>query len=339
MKTYFYKKEKKQIIPVEDEATNIQAKKLLDKIYIENLENIPKRYAEKWADVGLYSPSGDINKAQAIILEIDEGAYSLKNKMNDLTGKEWTKFTCSWFIYNALRSDLQEEKELNLSTEDHPATYGPTMIEEFINFFTKEGDMVFDPFLGIGSTLVAAKRTNRLGCGVELNKKYFDISKKRLPEFKDMIFNADSQDMSSIDLPEIDFSISSPPYWDILNRSTNKFAKERNDKNLDVNYSNDINDLGNIEDYEEFIQKLSNVYLDVHKKLKIGGYLVVIIKNVKKEGIMYPLAWDLGKKLSTTYTLKDEKIWIQDRAALAPYGYPYSWASNILHHYCLVFQK
>ena len=83
-----------------------------------------------------------------------------------------------------------------------------------------------------------------------------------------MIFNADSREMSSIDLPEIDFSISSP-YWDILNRSTNKFAKERNDKDLDVNYSNDINDLGNIEDYEEFIQKLSNVYLDVHKKLKL----------------------------------------------------------------------
>jgi hypothetical protein len=339
MKNYFYKKEKKQIVPVDNTDTNKAAKELLDKIYEDNSENIPKRYSEKWDEVGLYSPSGELDKANAIILEVEDGAYSLKNKLNDLTGKEWTKFTCSWFIYNALKTDLHEEKKLNLSTEDHPATYGPTMIEQFIKFFTKEGEMVFDPFLGIGSTLVAARRTNRFGSGVELNKKYFDICQERLPEFGDKIFNGDSLELSKFEIPNIDFSISSPPYWDILNRSTHKFAKDRKDKNLDISYSDEINDLGNIENYDEFIQKLSKVYLEIYEKLRIGGYLVVIIKNIKKEGKMYPLAWDLARELSKTYTLKDEKLWIQDKVGLAPYGYPYSWASNILHHYCLVFQK
>jgi hypothetical protein len=60
---------------------------------------------------------------------------------------------------------------------------------------------------------------------------------------------------------------------------------------------------------------------------------------VKKDGVLYPLAWDVAKKLSELYVLKDEKVWIQDKIGLAPYGYPYSWVSNILHHYCIILQK
>jgi len=54
---------------------------------------------------------------------------------------------------------------------------------------------------------------------------------------------------------------------------------------------------------------------------------------------MYPLAWDLARELSKRYILKDEKIWIQDKIGLSPYGYPHSWSSNILHHYCLILKK
>ena len=73
--------------------------------------------------------------------------------------------------------------------------------------------------------------------------------------------------------------------------------------------------------------------------MKDGGYIVVIVKNVKKDGKFYPLAWDLARRLSEKFELKDERIWIQDKVALAPYGYPYSWTANILHHYCLILRK
>ena len=97
--------------------------------------------------------------------------------------------------------------------------------------------------------------------------------------------------------------------------------------------------MGNIADYDLFLEKLANIYFDIFDLLKNKGYLVVIVKNIKKEGKMYPLAWDLARLLSKKYELKDEKLWIQDKVGLAPYGYPSAWASNILHHYCLVFQK
>ena len=138
---------------------------------------------------------------------------------------------------------------------------------------------------------------------------------------------------------DIDFCISSPPYWDILTRSTKDFENNREKKQLDVKYSSDELDLGNISDYDAFMKKLAKIYLDIYEIMRPGAYIVIIIKNVKKGGVMYPIAWDLARMLSEKYVLKDEKIWIQDKVALSPYGYPFAWSSNILHHYCLILRK
>jgi DNA modification methylase len=339
MKTYFYYKDKKQVAPVLDPEKNKQAKKKLDKIFKTMRDKIPDNFVEKWSEVALYNPGGDVDKANALLLDPENGAYDLSNPLNDMTGKEWIKFTCSWFIFNALHSDLKEEREISPDTQDHPATYSPTMIESFVKFFTKKGEAVLDPFCGIGSTMVACKRTGRIGYGIELNKKYYELALKRTPEFKKTIYNDNAANLKKIKLPKIAFSISSPPYWDVLNRSTKDFKTKRDKGGLDVNYSSHNEDLGNIDDYDLFLEKTAEIYFDIYDVLKDGGYLVIIVKNVKKEGKMYPLAWDLARILSKKYVLKDEKLWIQDKVGLAPYGYPAAWASNILHHYCLIFQK
>lgn len=339
MKHYFYYKNKKRVEAVLDQEKNKQAKKKLDLILKTKKALIPDHFIERWSEVALYNPGGDIKKANAILIDPDDGAYDLSNPLNHMTGKEWVKFSCSWFIFNALHKDLKEEREISPDTQDHPATFSPTMIEMFVKFFTKKGENVLDPFCGIGSTMVACKRTGRIGYGVELSKKYYDLSIKRTPEFKKNIFNDNANNIKKLNLPPISFSISSPPYWDVLNRSTRDFKNNRTKNGLDFNYSGDKEDLGNIKDYELFLKKLAKIYFDIFDLLKDGGYLVVIVKNIKKEGKMYPLAWDLARLLSEKYMLKDEKLWIQDKVSLAPYGYPSAWASNILHHYCLIFQK
>ena len=340
---YFYSKIKKQIVPSDDISLNRSAKKTLENIKKNNdiFSSLPKRFRDNWDKVALYSPSGDLEKAVALIIDPTDGAYHLKNKINHMTGKEWIKFSCSWFIFNALSEDLKQEKDIDPNTEDHPATFSPTMISEFIKFFTKEGDAVLDPFMGIGSTAEACKRTGRLAYGTELNKKYYDLSLKRTPEFRKTLFRSDATKINELDIPDnsISFTISSPPYWDILNRSTRDFKKNRDKKNFDVNYSDHSMDLGNMESYDQFISSLATIYTNMYKKLKNGAYIVIIVKNVKKQNRLYPIAWDIASKLSSIYVLKDEKIWIQDKVALAPYGYPYSWASNILHHYCIILRK
>jgi len=267
----------------------------------------------------------------------NKGQVHPKNKLNNLTGTEWVKFLSSFFIFNALPSDLKEE---NLVTKGksklHPATFSPTMISKFIEFFTKEGQTVLDPFLGIGTTLVACDRTNRKGIGIELNSKYVDIAKMRT---KQKVISGDATKIKEYNLPQIDYCITSPPYWNVLNRSTKDFEKNRNSNSLDVKYSDSKKDLGNIDDYNEFINAVFEIFVDIYNILKPKGYITVIIKNVKKKGKFYPLAWDLAKKLGELYVLKDEKVWAQDKVNLAPYGYPYAWVGNIIHHYCLILRK
>lgn len=336
---HFYKKEKKKIVPVDDAIQIEKAKAKLLLIHENLLSELPTIFRENWDVVSLYNPAGDADKANAILLNPGDGAYDLKNRLNHLTGKQWIKFSCSWFVFNALASDIAEERAADPSADNHPATFSPTMISNFISFFTKEGESVFDPFMGIGTTLVAARRTNRIGFGVELNPDFFSTALKRCPEYRANMWNSSIEHFNIESLPAIDFSISSPPYWDVLNRSTKDFRKKRENRDLKSTYSDEDDDLGNISEYSEFISRLVDVYIKVGSRLRPKGFLVVIVKNVKKDGKLFPLAWDLAKELSEHFELKDERIWIQDKVALAPYGYPHSWTSNILHHYCLVFQK
>jgi len=337
---FFYKNKSKQIVASDDDKENTIAANILAQIKEEHSDALPQEYVDRWEEVKLYSPKRDVNTANQILIKAEDGAYSLKNKLNHLSGKKWTIFTCSWFVFNALQSDLAEEKRICGDSVNHPATYSPTMIQDFVEFFTKEGGSVLDPFAGIGSSLVACQRSGRIGFGVELKTEYYNTMLKRVPEFSENIVNGDSSMVADFFEPNtFDFSISSPPYWDVLNRSTKDFKKNRDIRGLDSTYSDNENDVGNISDYELFLDELSNIYFQIHGLLKPKAYLVVIIKNVKKDGTFYPLAWDLAKRLTEKYSMKDERIWIQDKVALAPYGYPYAWTANILHHYCLIFRK
>jgi DNA modification methylase len=266
-----------------------------------------------------------------------------KNKLNNLTSKEWLKFQKSWFIHNP----PPRKKGVLV----HPAKFPETMAQEFIEFFTREGETVLDPMAGTGSTLVAALRAGRNSYGIELNPKYAQIAKQIIEEerktlgssienLKSEIVNGDATSAASYGFPIIDYVLTSPPYWDMLRaRGAGTQKKRRSSGELDVHYSDDPNDMGNISDYEEFLSKLVRIYEGLKPLLREKAYLTIIVKNVKKGGKIYPLAWDIARELGKTYTLKDEKIWLQDNQSLAPYGLGSAWVSNTFHHYCLQFRK
>ena len=267
----------------------------------------------------------------------------MPNKLNDLDTKTWLKFQKSWFIHNP-----PPRKKGVLR---HPAKFPETMVQEFIEFFTKKGQTVLDPMAGTGSTLVAALRSGRNSYGIELNSKYADIARQVIEEergslgdsismLKSEIINGDALLAANYQLPEIDYVLTSPPYWDMLHaKGAGTQKKRRADSELDVFYSDDPNDVGNLHDYEEFLSKLVDIYASLKSLLREKAYLTIIVKNVKKGGKIYPLAWDLSRELGKTYTLKDEKLWLQDNQSLAPYGLGSAWVSNTFHHYCLQFRN
>jgi DNA modification methylase len=266
-----------------------------------------------------------------------------RNTLNDLTPREWLKFQKSWFIHNP--------PPRKKGVLQHPAKFPETLAEEFIRFFTKKDGVVLDPMVGTGSTLVAAIRARRRSVGIELNPKYAEIARqivdgevaaqgRRFPKkYHPRLHNADAAQAAALDLPPIDFVLTSPPYWDMLRMRGAETQKKRRSAGLDVFYSDDPRDVGNLNDYEQFLDALCRIYESLYPLLKPRAYLTIIVKNVKKGGKIYPLAWDLAKRLGCTYTLKDERLWLQNNQRLAPYGLGSAWVSNTFHHYCLQFRK
>lgn len=274
-----------------------------------------------------------------------------RNRLNDLPPKEWLKFQKSWFLHNPppRRRDVLR----------HPAKFPETLAQEFIEFFTKKGGVVLDPMAGTGSTLVAALRCGRHSYGIELNPEYAAIAREVLAEERAAlagdgpaspdcpaaeVVTGDARQIAEhaarYAIPPVDYVLTSPPYWDMLHaRGAETQRRRRAAAELDVQYSEDPRDLGNDHDYESFLERLVAIYAGLQPFLKARAYLTVIVKNVKKGGKIYPLAWDLARRLDGVYTLKDEKIWVQDNIRLAPYGLGNAWVSNTFHHYCLQFRN
>ena len=265
------------------------------------------------------------------------------NKLNELDPKTWLKFQKSWFIHNP----PPRRKGVLV----HPAKFPETMAQEFIEFFTKKGGNVLDPMAGTGSMLVAALRAGRNSYGVELNPKYATIARemisnersslgKEIESLKSEIIEGDAEKAANHKFPAINYVLTSPPYWDMLHaKGADTQKKRRSSSELDVLYSDDPKDVGNIHDYDLFLEKLVKIYAGLKPLLCEKAYLTIIVKNVKKGGKIYPLAWDLARELGKTYTLKDEKIWCQDNQPLAPFGLGSAWVSNTFHHYCLQFRN
>jgi DNA modification methylase len=275
-----------------------------------------------------------------------------RNKLNELSGKDWIKFSKSWFVH---RPEPRGDRKIR-----HPASFPESLVREFVSFFTKKGELVVDPFLGTGSTLVAALETGRSGIGFEIVKKYADIAKGRVKDAltqnrvrgtresgssSTRILTADSSKLSRIwkqkGLPPADYCITSPPYWNQLRRSHMR-QKGRVEKGLDTAYSDDPNEIGNIEDYHDFLRALKRTFDEVYKVMRPKGYLTIITNNVFSDGRMYPLAFDTVSILSQepyAWTPKDEKVWCQDDKTLLPLGVFNAWVGNRHHQYCLIFRK
>jgi DNA modification methylase len=282
-----------------------------------------------------------------------------RNDLNDLTGKEWIKFTRTWFVCDSPRYWR------NRPTELHPARFPEEMVAEFLGFFTKRGGAVLDPFVGSGATLVACAENERVGVGVELSDRYARVARRRAMNVlsPQIVIQSDarqigqagfwSADREKLEaagigfargLPQFEFAITSPPYWRMLRTSRGGVfskQKQRAARGLDTAYSDHADDLGNIGEYDEFIAALGRVFAGVKRCVKPGKYLVVVAQNLRDpEGEVRMLAWDLARRIRASgWRFQGERIWCQNTKPLGIWGYPTIFVPNYHHHYCLIFRK
>lgn len=268
--------------------------------------------------------------------------YDKRNALNDLTGKEWLLLTKSIWISEKCADDK--------FAFQHPAPFLINDIRKLIKFFTKKNMVVLDPFCGAGTTLVAASKENRRGLGMDLNKKYCQMSKKRLQELKlkknQQIICGDSLKKISQIKGKIDYCVTSPPYHNILRHSGGglRDAKDkdvRNGARIGVEYYSDDNrDLGNQAQYKDFLALLQKVMAEVYKKLRDKKYSSIIISDFtvnKKEtnasGDVIRLMQDIG------FGFEGAIVLVQDNKPLYPFGYPFAYKINHHHQYILNFRK
>lgn len=121
-----------------------------------------------------YEPNAVIkNDIEFILMERKPGGYrspSVATRVLSIVPAEQHK---AWFqqIWTGLTG---------ASTREHPAPYPLQLAERLIRMFSFAGDTVFDPFMGTGTTNVAAAKWGRNSIGVEVDEHYFDMAAKRI---------------------------------------------------------------------------------------------------------------------------------------------------------------
>ena len=279
------------------------------------------------------------------------GSMDERNSLNDLTGKEWIPATKSYMFQKGLGSSHPHAKiEIQ-----HPAPFSFQDIESLIEFFTKRGMSVLDPFGGVGSTAKACALLGRKCTSIELSQKYHNLSIERLETEVGRgmsgchtFVNGDS----CVKLPKLadnsfDFVVTSPPYWGILHKQDQKVLRNRVANNLDTQYSESSCDLGNVADYSKFLTTLCDkVFLQCARVLRKNKYMAIVVSDFRDKGDFISFHSDLIFLLNKrqiqgggVLALQGIKILIQNHKSLHPYGYPFSYVENIHHQYILIFRK
>lgn len=261
-----------------------------------------------------------------------------KRRANDLTGREWLRYSVS--VWRDLPKTAEER------AFRHPAMFPAALVERLMACFTTSGDRtVLDPFMGSGSTLVAARRAGKAGIGFEVNPDYVALARRRLEQAElfeagasePVIHEMDARRMTAVIPPEsVALCVTSPPYWNILSQKRTADYKAIRD------YGDNSGDLSRIDDYDAFLDALKEVFTAVYGVLELGRYCIVNVMDLRKGPRFFPLHADLANRMVEVGFIFDDLI-LWDRGAeynnLRCLGYPYVFRVNKVHEFLLIFQK
>lgn len=274
------------------------------------------------------------------------GKRSVRNQLNDLSAKEWISETVSVWTQRGLGKNHAEAQ----IERQHPAPFSYQDVARLICFFSKRGQTVLDPFVGVGSTLKAAAIHGRRGIGIELQPTFAKLAARRLKVelngsaeicHNQRIITGDCfTEIPSLPAESVNLIVTSPPYWRILHKQDHKAKQERLSKGLASRYSDSRKDLGNIASYNQFISRLGECFALCRRVLATKGHLCIIVSDFREKSRYHMFHSDLANVLEGKgYTLKGITILYQRHKRVFPYGYPSAFVPNIHHQYVLILKK
>lgn len=288
------------------------------------------------------------NSKQTVILP-DGRKYQLNNTLNHLAGGEWTYFINS--VINTAYKTSGEDSFAHKIRKIHPTPKPPQLMRDIIQFFTKENELVFDYFMGVGGTLLGAGVCGRRAVGIDLNPVYIDAYKHAaneigVPEFECIEGDcleilADKDKMRDIiGEDKISLVLIDPPYGNMMSREKTG-ADIKVYGNVATPFTDSDKDFGNLE-LDCFFDSLKLSVERVIPYIKKRGHVVIFIKDLQPDGKNTNLLHArIVDKLNEIPNLnyKGMKIWADQTAKLFPYGYPFSFVANQIHQYILIFRK
>lgn len=288
------------------------------------------------------------NSKQTVILP-DGRKYQLNNTLNHMAGGAWTYFTNS--VLNTAFKTSGEDSFAHKIRKIHPTPKPPQLMRDIIEFFTKEGEIVFDYFMGVGGSLLGAGVCDRRAIGIDLNPEYIDAYKRATAEIGCREFPcvegdcleiiSDKEKMSELLGEEkISLVLIDPPYGNMMSREKTG-ADIKVYGNVATPFTDSDRDFGNLP-LDNFFDKLKESVELVLPYVKKRGHVVVFIKDLQPSGKETNLLHaQIVDKLNEIKILnyKGMKIWADQTAKLFPYGYPFSFVANQIHQYILIFRK
>jgi DNA modification methylase len=252
--------------------------------------------------------------------------------LNCMTGKEWIRSQLGVWQFTYEKRDIRDKKL-------HPATFPISLAQKCIKLFTHQGELVLDPFVGSGTTLIAAQDLDRNAVGFDLKEEYISLCKDRLDKNASLLNNTSQLAIKddAVNIKEyikentLSLILTSPPYANLLNRKrTNKSRRDRkNEQYLEVEqYSQEPNDLGTME-VEEYTTALKNIYSDLLPLLKPKGHCVINVPDFWWENKRIPLHIFVVNALQEAgYELRNIIIW--DRTNIVNGIGIFGWPSNYI---------
>ncbi len=270
-----------------------------------------------------------------------------KNTLNELDGEHWLFFTRS-----VLRTSYPRELGHEIRKR-HGANKPPRLMQALIEFFTRAGGRVLDPFAGVGGTLLGASLADppRTAVGIEINPRwievYAEVSAGHPALRPQEMIAGDAlellRDPARLPDASFDFVATDPPYNVHLERTMCDGKYDATHANRRTDYdmrSDDPRDLANLGTYDRYLAAMEDAFGGMGRVLRPGGYVALIVRNAYQDGEYLFTHADLARRAKAAGLVpKGEIVWYQTGSRLRPYGYPHAYVPNIAHQFVVVLQK
>ena len=269
------------------------------------------------------------------------GYYSEDNRVNDLTGREWVFWTRS-VITRPYPPNMQHALR-NLHGGQKP----PELCADLIRVFTKAGQKVLDPFMGVGGVLLGASLSGRKALGVDVNPEWIAIYRDvcaREGIVEQETIQADAREaLGRLAGRSFDCVLTDVPYWkmDTAARSKGTFKKVGQEAKPVRRSKLSRFHAEEYSSKEEWLERMREIFALATGLLKPNGYVASFIGDMYRDNRYHCLSAELASVLSTIPGLvwKANIVWYDVSKKLHLYGYQYSYIPSLIHQNVLVFRK